>query len=147
MNKDELLTRSIPKPDVVVRVSKSDVSLYPVLKLDALPAKRVYAFMMKKLPLRSLQLTLVQSSTSWALSSIKLPSSTVLSRSCCFIDVFLGSAWPFCPSPAFMTALVQPLSMLVWLPTPRSCCHALLVSSPIVVLLMCFLSAFSLNLT
>ena len=40
MNEDELLTRFLPKPDVIVRVAKSDISLYPVLELDALPAER-----------------------------------------------------------------------------------------------------------
>ena len=48
MNEDELLTRFIPKPDVIVRVAKSDVSLYPVLELDALPAERAYAFTINK---------------------------------------------------------------------------------------------------
>ena len=48
MNEDELLTRFNPKPDVIVRVNKSDVSLYPVLELDAQPAERAYAFTINK---------------------------------------------------------------------------------------------------
>ena len=48
MNEDELLTRFLPKPDVIVRVAKSDISLYPVLELDALPAERAYAFTINK---------------------------------------------------------------------------------------------------
>ena len=48
MNEDELLTLFIPEPDIIVRVAKLNIPLYPVLELDSLPAKQAYAFTINK---------------------------------------------------------------------------------------------------
>ena len=46
--KNELLNPFIPKPDVIIRITKSDVSLYPTLEQCAIPAERAYTFLIHK---------------------------------------------------------------------------------------------------
>ena len=50
---DELLIPFIPKPDVIVRIAKLDVSLYPNLEQGTIPAEHAYDFPINKNPIEN----------------------------------------------------------------------------------------------
>ena len=50
---NELLTPFIPKPDVIVRIAKLDISPYPTLEQGAVPAERAYTFLTNKIAIEN----------------------------------------------------------------------------------------------